>query len=118
MLAFGLLNLIGSLDQTGMYDTPLYPTTSQMLGAIQDSYTWLLMIIVMFYAGELVWRERIGQARRRHRCVPGAELGAAAGQGHGPGRGRRRVHGGRRTVVHVGHQLVAGLHRSSSRCCT
>ena len=58
MLAFGVLNLVGSLEQTGMYDTPLYPTTSQMLGAIQGSYTWILMIIVMFYGGELVWRER------------------------------------------------------------
>jgi ABC-type transport system involved in multi-copper enzyme maturation permease subunit len=58
LLAFGLLNLVGSLDQTGMYDTPLYPTTSRLLDAIQGSYTWILMIIVMFYGGELVWRER------------------------------------------------------------
>jgi ABC-2 type transport system permease protein len=58
LLAFGVLNLVGALEQTGMYDTPLYPTTSQMIGAIQGSYTWILMIIVMFYGGELVWRER------------------------------------------------------------
>jgi ABC-2 type transport system permease protein len=58
MLAFGVLNLFGSLDQTGMYDTPLYPTTSQMLGAIQGSYAWILVFVVMFYGGELVWRER------------------------------------------------------------
>lgn len=58
MLAFGLMNLSGSLAQTGMYDTPLYPTTSRLLDAIQGSYTFLLMIAVMFYGGELVWRER------------------------------------------------------------
>ena len=27
-------------------------------GMIGDSYNWLLIIIVAFYAGELVWRER------------------------------------------------------------
>ena len=59
MVAFGLLNIGGSLEGSApMYDTPLYPTTSQMLGGIGGAYAWLLLIIVMFYAGELVWRER------------------------------------------------------------
>jgi len=59
MVAFGLLNLVFSLDATGpMYDTPLHPVTAQMLEAIQGSYTWLLMFVVMFYGGELIWRER------------------------------------------------------------
>ncbi|MBI2397310.1 MAG: hypothetical protein HYV17_05895 [Xanthomonadales bacterium] len=59
MVAFGLLNLVGGLNATGpMYDTPLYPVTAQMLGAIDDAYTWLLLLVVMFYGGELVWRER------------------------------------------------------------
>lgn len=59
MLAFGLLNLSGALGGSApMYDTPLYPTTSRMLDDISGAYAWLLLIIVMFYAGELVWRER------------------------------------------------------------
>jgi hypothetical protein len=59
MLAFGLLNLSGTLEGSApMYDTPLYPTTARMLIAIPGAYAWLLLIIVMFYAGELVWRER------------------------------------------------------------
>ncbi|MBP7623429.1 MAG: ABC transporter permease, partial [Xanthomonadales bacterium] len=59
MVAFGLLNLVGSLSAPGpMYDTPLYPVTATMLTSIQESYTWILMVVVMFYAGELVWRER------------------------------------------------------------
>lgn len=59
MVAFGLMNLIGALEATSpMYDTPLYPVTAQMLQAISGSYTFLLVLIVMFYAGELVWRER------------------------------------------------------------
>lgn len=59
MVAFGLLNLLAVLTGPGpVYDTPLYPVTAQMLIGIQESYSWILMIVVMFYAGELVWRER------------------------------------------------------------
>ena len=40
MVAFGLLNLVGSLSAPGpMYDTPLYPVTATMLTSIQESYT-------------------------------------------------------------------------------
>jgi hypothetical protein len=41
---------------------------------------WLLVIIVLFFAGELVWKER--RAHQRDRCHAGAELGTAAGQVH------------------------------------
>jgi ABC-2 type transport system permease protein len=59
MVAFGLLNLIAVLTSPGpVYDTPLYPVTAQMLDGIQSSYSWILIFVVMFYAGELVWRER------------------------------------------------------------
>lgn len=59
MLGFGLTNLIAALEFTSpMYDTPLYPVTSQVLQAMQGSFSWLLILVVMFYAGELVWRER------------------------------------------------------------
>ncbi len=59
MLAFGLANFIPStmLMQT-MYGTDVYPVTSRMLDALRGSYSFLLVIIVMFYAGELVWKER------------------------------------------------------------
>jgi ABC-2 type transport system permease protein len=59
MAAFGLLNLVGGLSAPGpMYDTPMYPVTARMLDTISSNYTWLLMLVVMFYGGELVWRER------------------------------------------------------------
>jgi len=59
MLAFGIANFIPSaLFQETMYGTVIYPVTSQMLTALQGSYSWLLVIIVLFYAGELVWKER------------------------------------------------------------
>ncbi|AVP99454.1 hypothetical protein C7S18_20775 [Ahniella affigens] len=59
LLSFGIANLVGGLEaQAPMYDTPLYLVTAQMLDIIRGSYTFLLVIIVMFYAGELVWRDR------------------------------------------------------------
>ncbi|HRO27513.1 MAG TPA: M1 family aminopeptidase [Luteimonas sp.] len=59
MLAFGLANFIPSamFVQT-MYGTDVHPMTSQMLDALRGNYSFLLVIIVMFYAGELVWKER------------------------------------------------------------
>lgn len=59
MLALGLLDLTGYLVFFGqMYGTPVYPVTHLMAQAMDDSYRWLLWIVIGFYAGELVWRER------------------------------------------------------------
>ncbi len=59
MLAFGVFNLVGaSTTIDDMYGTKVYPVTLLMLEAIQGSYTFLLVLIVTFYAGELVWKER------------------------------------------------------------
>lgn len=44
--------------QETLYGTAIYPVTSQRLSALQGSYSFLLIIIVLFYAGELVWKER------------------------------------------------------------
>ncbi|HTA65479.1 MAG TPA: ABC transporter permease subunit, partial [Xanthomonadaceae bacterium] len=62
MLAFGLFNLGGSLwlDDT-FFGTKVYPVTHLMNEAMDGSYNFMLMIIVIFYAGELVWRERSGR---------------------------------------------------------
>ncbi len=59
LLVLGMANFIPSaLFRKTMYGTPSWPVTSQMLEALQGSYSFLLIIIVLFYAGELVWRER------------------------------------------------------------
>ncbi len=59
LLVLGMANFIPSaLFRKTMYGTPSWPVTSQMLEALQQSYSFLLIIIVLFYAGELVWRER------------------------------------------------------------
>ena len=59
MLLFGLLNLTGFLIFSGqIFGTSVYPVTELMAVAINDTYKWLLWIVLGFYAGELVWRER------------------------------------------------------------
>jgi ABC-type transport system involved in multi-copper enzyme maturation permease subunit len=59
MLAFGLFNLTGSLVLGNeLFGTKVYPVTHLMTEAMDGSYNFLLIIIIAFYAGELVWRER------------------------------------------------------------
>lgn len=59
MLAFGVMNLIGSAFFSDVvFGTRVYPVTHLMLDAMSGSYTFLLWIILTFYAGELVFRER------------------------------------------------------------
>ena len=59
ILAFGVINVlanIGYLDV--MMGTPVWPVTHLMLLAIRAGYSFLLIVIVTFFAGEVVWRER------------------------------------------------------------
>ncbi|HWX65120.1 MAG TPA: M1 family aminopeptidase [Rhodanobacter sp.] len=59
MLALGLLELIFSLALSEqIYGTATWPVTHQVLENIRGSFNALLYIIITFYAGELVWRER------------------------------------------------------------
>ncbi|QOW18773.1 ABC transporter permease subunit [Lysobacter ciconiae] len=59
MLALAVANFSGSASVVqSMFGTKVYPVTSLMLQALQGSFTFMLLIIVMFYAGELVWKER------------------------------------------------------------
>jgi ABC-2 type transport system permease protein len=59
MLLFAMANFIpGAILAQTLYETPIHPVTSQMLLALQQSYSFVLIIIVLFYAGELVGKER------------------------------------------------------------
>ncbi len=59
ILALGLANLMGALLLSGqIYGTATWPVTHQVLETIRGSSQWLLYIVLTFYAGELVWRER------------------------------------------------------------
>jgi ABC-2 type transport system permease protein len=59
ILIFGMANLVlssGVLDS--MYGTSVYPVTRLMLELLEGTFNFLLVIIVIFYSGELVWKER------------------------------------------------------------
>ncbi len=59
MLLFAMANFIPSaIFAETLYNTPIHPVASQMLQALQQSYSFVLIIIVLFYAGELVAKER------------------------------------------------------------
>jgi len=59
MLICGLFNLGGALGLGNeLFGTKLYPVTHLMTEVMDGSYNFLLVIIIAFYAGELVWRER------------------------------------------------------------
>ncbi|MEG2030322.1 MAG: M1 family aminopeptidase [Janthinobacterium sp.] len=59
MLLFGMMNLVaGASVADKMFGTAVYPVTHLMLQHISNSFSFLLIIIVTFYAGELIFKER------------------------------------------------------------
>jgi ABC-type transport system involved in multi-copper enzyme maturation permease subunit len=59
MLVLGLLLIFAVLKFSGLiYGTEVYPVTGTMLQMIQGGMNLFLIIIVTFYAGEMIWRER------------------------------------------------------------
>jgi ABC-2 type transport system permease protein len=59
IVAAGLLFLVLSADQVGkLYGTTTWPVTYSVLEVLGGTFALFMTIIVTFYAGELVWRER------------------------------------------------------------
>jgi ABC-2 type transport system permease protein len=59
IVAFGAFNVFGGAMFTNeLFGTSVYPVTHLMLEAIAGSFLALLAVILTFYAGELVFRER------------------------------------------------------------
>ena len=55
----GVILLLATSAQVGRtFDTPTYPVTYEMLEAITGSFFLFFLAIIIFYSGELVWRER------------------------------------------------------------
>ena len=60
LLALGVLNTTGNLlNLDSLYGTPSYPLTRVMLNGIEGAFTIIPLIVVVYYASELVWRERL-----------------------------------------------------------
>jgi ABC-type transport system involved in multi-copper enzyme maturation permease subunit len=59
MLVFAVFNLIASMSVSErIAGTSVLPVTHLMLNQLSGSYLFMIMIVVTFYAGELLWKER------------------------------------------------------------
>lgn len=59
LLILGLANAAGGLLlMDGQYGVVVYPATRLMIATLQGSFTFVPLIVAIYYAGELVWRER------------------------------------------------------------
>ena len=60
IVAFGMFNVLagffGAITQ--YYGTPMYPVTPVMLRVVDGSYVFIVFIIIVYYCGEIVHRER------------------------------------------------------------
>ena len=55
----GVIFLLASASQVGKtFDTPTFPVTSEVISLTLGSFFLFLLAIIIFYSGELVWRER------------------------------------------------------------
>jgi aminopeptidase N len=67
LLGLGVLNAGGSAFYAGdWYGSGAYPATRLMVQALQNAFSIMPIIIAIYYAGELVWRDR---ERRMHEIV-------------------------------------------------
>lgn len=72
LLVIGLFNAVGAMwfaDEIADY--VVFPVTRIMVQALTGSFTIIPIIIAIFYAGELVWRER---DRRTHELIDACPL--------------------------------------------
>ncbi|MEI9886266.1 MAG: M1 family aminopeptidase [Rhizomicrobium sp.] len=72
LLALGLLNAVGGLAfaTERAYYTVL-PVTNLMIATLEGAFTFIPLIVAIYYAGELVWRER---DRRTHEIFDAAPV--------------------------------------------
>lgn len=65
-----LLLAITTVVSGSLFGTPTYPVTAQMTTLLQGSFSLMILVIITFYAGELVWRERDLKAQQIHDALP------------------------------------------------
>jgi ABC-2 type transport system permease protein len=67
LMALGLLNAFGALwSAEELYGNSIYPVTRAMINQLRNAFTIMPVIIAIYYAGELVWRDR---DRRIHEII-------------------------------------------------
>jgi hypothetical protein len=74
ILAMGILNVIGVIfgSTTQPYNTDAWPVTGLILTAIEGGFLFFVLIIVVYYAGELVYRERAARVAELLDATPAA----------------------------------------------
>ena len=59
LMGIGVLNAGAAMwFAGGRYDATAYPATRLMAQTLNGAFSWMPIIIAVFYAGELVWRDR------------------------------------------------------------
>jgi aminopeptidase N len=61
LLALGVFNSAGGLwfsVTDGLYGDAIYPVTRVLIGILRGSFTFIPLVVSIYYAGELVWREQ------------------------------------------------------------
>ena len=71
LMAWGLFTTSYALPTRDDAGRPTYPTTLTLIPDIEDAFGVILLVVAIFYAGELVWRER---DRRMHEIVDATPL--------------------------------------------
>jgi aminopeptidase N len=73
LIAVGLFNSISALAFAGegLFGTSTYPTTREIIPLLTGTFSLIPIIIAIYYAGELVWRER---DRKMHEIVDATPL--------------------------------------------
>ena len=72
LIALGLFNACAALIDVGqLYGTPVVPVTRVTIQLLQGSFGLIPIIIAIYYAGELVWRER---DRKTHEIIDASAI--------------------------------------------
>ncbi|MEJ2205603.1 MAG: ABC transporter permease subunit [Gemmatimonadota bacterium] len=71
ILALGVLNFVGTATSTGsLFGTAVHPRTQLMVQIILGGFLLFGVIILTFYSGELVWRDRDVGTDEVHDALP------------------------------------------------
>ena len=67
----GLLFLVFSANQIGkLYGTTTWPVTYEVVEVLGGTFALFVLIVITFYAGDLVWRERDAQIHQVQDAMP------------------------------------------------
>jgi ABC-2 type transport system permease protein len=67
----GLLNMFLSLSfSTSLYENTIYPVTYHVNDVTEGSFSLFLMILITFYSGLLIWKEREPKFDEMHDATP------------------------------------------------